>query len=97
MFEQKKKIKSYFDIETKKKLNYWEKKFISSLYNTPNIWTEKQNETLDKIIKKYTVKEKPVVHTITYLPIGYAQGAVVNQKITSKNYRKNRFIGKKKA
>lgn len=95
MLEQRIKIKSYFDKETKSKLTNWEKEFIDSLYNSKKCWSVKQKEILDNIIKKYFIEQKVVVNKITYLPTGYAKGAVINQKITSKIYRKNRFINKK--
>ena len=47
------------------------------------------------IIKKYKLQETKVVEKIIYLPTGYAKGASISQKITSRNYRKNRNIGKK--
>jgi len=83
-------VKKFITPEIKHKLNQWEKKFISSLYNRKKEWTEKQVLVFDKIKNKYQLFEKKVVENIIYLPTGYAKGAKVTQEITSKNFRKNR-------
>jgi hypothetical protein len=88
-------IKKYITPEVKKGLTAWEKTFISSLYKRVEPWTEKQIEVFDKIKKKYTLSEHKVIEKIVYLPIGYADGAKLNQEITSREYRKNRFKNKK--
>jgi hypothetical protein len=85
-------VKKYFTPEVKKKLNSWEKEFISSLYKKETNWSDKQVEVFEKIKIKYAIQERKVVEQIIYLPMGYAKGASTYQKVTSKKYRKNRFF-----
>jgi hypothetical protein len=87
-------VKKYFNPEVKKRLNTWEKKFISSLYNWKTDWTEKQKEIFQKIISKYNLYEKKVVEKILYLPMGNAKGASKHQEITTRKMRKNRALPK---
>lgn len=86
-------IKKYITPEIKKRMTTWEKEFISSLYNRKEHWTTKQVDVFTNIKKKYQLLERKVVEKIIYLPLGYARGASINQKITTKKMRKNRSIG----
>ena len=85
-------IKKYITPDIKKKLTSWEKEFISSLYKRETTWSDKQVEVFNKIKKKYQLSEQVVVERIVYLPLGYAQGAKVNQDITTREYRKKRYF-----
>jgi hypothetical protein len=87
-------IKKFITPEIKKKLNSWEKQFISSLYNKKTNWSDKQVEVFEKIKIKYAIQEKKVVEKIIYLPTGYAKGAKVSQDITTRKQRKNRALPK---
>jgi hypothetical protein len=84
-------VKKFITPEIKKKLTTWEKEFISSLYKCNKDWTSKQIDCFNNIKKKYRLEEQVVVERIIYAPMGYAKGAKINQDITSRNYRKNRF------
>jgi hypothetical protein len=86
-------VKKYFNSTNKKKLNSWEKKFISSLYKSKKDWSEKQLEVFNKIIEKYQFKQKQVIERIIILADGYADGS--SQKFTTKRQRRLRAIGKK--
>jgi len=88
-------VKKYITPEVKKKLNNWEKEFVNSISKSKKDWSSKQIECFNKIKRKYQLYEKIVVEKVLYLPMGYAKGAKVNQEITSRNYRKNRFKRKK--
>ena len=85
-------IKKYITPDIKKKLTTWEKEFLTSLYKREKPWTDKQVEVFNNIKKKYKVSEQIVVERIVYLPLGYAQGAKVNQDMTTRQYRKNRYF-----
>lgn len=85
-------IKKYITPDIKKKLTNWEKEFISSLYKRETSWSDKQVEVFNKIKKKYQLSEQIVIERIVYLPLGYAQGAKVNQDITTREYRKKRYF-----
>ena len=85
-------IKKYITPDIKKKLTTWEKEFISSLYKRELPWTDKQVEVFNNIKKKYRLSEQIVIEKIVYLPLGYAEGAKVNQDITTRQYRKNRYF-----
>ena len=86
-------VKKYFNSTNKKKLNSWEKKFISSLYKSKKDWSEKQLEVFNKIIEKYQFKQKQVIERIIILADGYADGS--SRKFTTKRQRRLRAIGKK--
>ena len=88
-------VKKFITPEIKKKFNKWEKEFISSLSKCNKDWSSKQIDCFNKIKNKYQLFEKIVVEKIVYLPMGYAKGAKVNQEITTRNYRKNRFKRKR--
>ncbi len=94
--ENQVEVKKYLTPEIKKRLTGWEQKFITSLYNKKTEWSEKQVEVFEKIKKKYELVERVVVEKIIYLPTGYAQGAKINQHITSRKMRKERHTGTKK-
>lgn len=85
-------IKKYITPDIRKKLNKWEKEFISSLYKRETDWSDKQVEVFDKIKKKYQLEERVVVEKIIYAPQGYAKGAKINQEITTRDMRKVRGI-----
>lgn len=85
-------IKKYITPDIKKKLTTWEKEFISSLYKRELSWTDKQVEVFNNIKKKYRLSEQIVIEKIVYLPLGYAEGAKLNQDITTRQYRKNRYF-----
>ena len=89
-------IKKYITPDIKKKMNRWEKDFISSLYNKENNWSDKQVEVFDKIKNKYQLTERVVVERIIYAPEGYAKGAKIVQDITTRKMRKDRFFKSKK-
>jgi hypothetical protein len=84
-------VKKYITPEIKKKMNKWEKEFITSLFNLEKDWSNKQIECFNSIKKKYQLSERIIIEKILYLPMGYAKGAKVNQEITTRIYRKNRF------
>jgi hypothetical protein len=88
-------IKKYITPDIKKKMNKWEKEFITSLYNKQNIWSDKQVEVFEKIKKKYQLTERVVIETIIYAPAGYAKGAKYHQDITTRKMRKDRSTGRK--
>ncbi len=88
-------IKKYITPDIKKKMNNWEKQFISSLYNFDRDWTDKQVEVFNKLKKKYQLNERVVVERIIYAPEGYAKGAKYQQDITTRKMRKNRSTGRK--
>jgi len=85
-------VKKYITPDIKKKLTTWEKEFITSLFKREKDWTSKQIETFDNIKKKYKLEERIVVERIIYAPMGYAEGAKINQDITTRDYRKKRFF-----
>ena len=85
-------IKKFITPEIKKKMTSWEKEFITSLYKREKLWTDKQIEVFDNIKKKYKLVERIVVERIIYLPTGYAEGAKINQNITTREYRKKRYF-----
>ena len=85
-------IKKYITPDIKKKMTKWEKEFVSSLYNWEKTWTDKQVEVFNKIKHKYQLEERKVVEKIIYLPTGYAKGAKVQQDITTREFRKNRYF-----
>ena len=85
-------IKKFITPEIKKKMTSWEKEFITSLYKREKFWTDKQIEVFDNIKKKYKLVERIVVERIIYLPTGYAEGAKINQNITTREYRKKRYF-----
>jgi hypothetical protein len=85
-------IKKYITPDIKKKMNVWEKKFITSLYNFDRDWTTKQVEVFNKIKIKYNLLERKVIEKVIYVPEGYAEGARINQQITSKKFRRQRGI-----
>lgn len=85
-------IKKYITPDIKKKLTTWEKEFITSLFKREKDWTDKQVETFNNIKRKYRLEERIVVERIIYLPTGYAQGAKINQDITTRDYRKKRYF-----
>ena len=89
-------IKKYITPEIKKKLTNWEKEFITSLYKREKPWTDRQIEVFDNIKKKYKLLEGIVIERIVYLPTGYAEGAKINQDITTRQMRKKRFLNKRK-
>ena len=88
-------IKKYITPDIKKKMNKWEKEFITSLYNFNKPWTSKQVEVFDKLKKKYQLNERVVVERIIYAPAAYANGAKYQQDITTRKMRKNRSTGRK--
>lgn len=96
MIHQKEKIKSYFPVEVKTSLTDWERKFISSLYNSKKEWSPKQQEVLQKLIDKYNLVQQVVTHTITYIPYDDSVERSYNQKITTRQFRKIRAIKKNK-
>jgi len=85
-------IKKYITPDIKNKMNVWEKKFITSLYNFDKDWTSKQVEVFNKIKIKYNLLERKVIEKVIYVPEGYAEGARINQQITSKKFRRQRGI-----
>lgn len=92
MFNQKEKIKSYFSPDIKSKMNDWERKFISSLYNSKKEWTEKQKDCLQKLIDKYHLVQQVVTHTITYIPYNDNIEKRYTQSITTREFRRKRGI-----
>ena len=89
-------VKKYITPDIKKQMTQWEKKFITSLYDFNKPWTPKQVEAFDKLKIKYNLYERKVVENIIYLPLGYAKGASITQKITTKLSRRNRGINNSK-
>lgn len=89
-------IKKYITPAVKLRMNKWEQKFITSLYQQSNCWSEKQVEVFEKIKKKYQLEEVVVQEKVIYLPTGYAEGAKLNQEITSKGMRRSRGINTKR-
>ena len=85
-------IKKFITPEIKKKMTSWEKEFITSVQKREKFWTDKQIEVFDNIKKKYKLVERIVVERIIYLPTGYAEGAKINQNITTREYRKKRYF-----
>jgi hypothetical protein len=85
-------IKKFITPEIKKKMTTWEKEFITSLFKREKDWTDKQIEVFDNIKNKYKLQERIVIERIIYLPTGYAQGAKINQDITTREYRKKRYF-----
>ena len=85
-------IKKFITPEIKKKMTTWEKEFITSLFKREKCWTDKQIEVFDNIKNKYKLQERIVIERIIYLPTGYAQGAKINQDITTREYRKKRYF-----
>lgn len=97
--ELKTRIKKYISPEIKKTLNSWEQKFISSISKSKKELSEKQEKVFNSIIEKYNLIErpieKPVERKTKILPLGFAEGAKINQDITSRNFRKQRFLKNK--
>jgi hypothetical protein len=89
-------VKKYITPDIKKQMTGWEKQFITSIYNSKKEWSFKQVKTFEGILKKYNLNERKVVEKVIYLPLAYAKGASVNQKITSKLSRRNRGINNSK-
>jgi precorrin-3B methylase len=90
--ENKISVKSYFTPQTKKKLNSWEREFISSLYNCKKEWSCKQLETFNNIVKKYKLVKRNVVNVSVTLAAGIPEGYSKTQYITTPKMRKNRFL-----
>ena len=76
-------IKKFITPDVKKQMTKWEREYISSIYKQEKPWTEKQVAVWEKIKIKYQLFERVVVEKIIYLPTGYAEGAKLNQSITS--------------
>jgi hypothetical protein len=85
-------IKKYITPSIKELMNSWEKKFITSIYTSSKPWTPKQVEVFNKIKIKYNLVERKIIENVIYVPEGYAEGARINQQITSKKFRRQRGI-----
>jgi transcription elongation factor GreA-like protein len=87
--ENKISVKSYFTSQTKKKLNSWEREFITSLYNSKKEWSSKQLETFNNIVKKYKLVKRNVVNVSVVLPSavpgGYTKRHYTNEGIMKRN------------
>lgn len=61
MTPQQIKIKTYFPVEVKLKMNKWELGFLTSLSKTTKEWSSRQQELLQQIIEKYQLSPVPLV------------------------------------
>lgn len=77
---------------SKKHLNEWERTFVTTLKERKNGLTPKQREILNRIlgIKAVTPLPKPNSKGVVVLPLGIPEGVQVTQRITTREYRKNR-------
>ena len=60
MTPQQIKIKTYFPVEVKLKMNKWELGFLTSLSKTNKEWSSRQQEVLQEIIDRYKLIPVPL-------------------------------------
>jgi hypothetical protein len=66
--QNKIKIKEFVTPASKKRMNSWEKQFITGLYKQKNKWSSRQEELFQEIVVKYQLSSKPVINKIQIAP-----------------------------
>lgn len=84
--EQKKKLKAYFNKDNRKRFTKWENDFALNVLKTNYILSEKQEDMVKQLVKKYSLQPAAIVERIIVLP---PQETYETNFISTRKYRRN--------